>query len=118
MPEWKKPRKSKYGAIKVETPDGTFDSRREAKDWGELKIRQMAGEITGLVNQHQAKDQCTFALHGLDGSVVCKYIVDFVYQENGRKVAHDSKGMATAAYAIKKKLFLAEYGREWVHRET
>lgn len=112
------PRKHKYGAKKVVTEDGTFDSKREAKDWGDLKIRQMAGEIVGLVNQHQNKDQCTFLLHGRDGSTVCKYIVDFVYQENGRMVAHDSKGMSTPVYSLKRKLFIAEYGAQWIHRET
>lgn len=117
MPRWVA-QKSKYRNVKVEVDGYVFDSKREAARWGELKILAMAGEIMGLVNQHQNKDQCTFPLHGKDGSVVCKYVVDFVYMEGGRKVAEDVKGMATAVYAIKKKLFIAEYGREWLHRES
>jgi len=104
----------KYRAKRQKTEDGSFDSKKELRVWEELKIRQAAGEISQL--SHVRKD-CTFDLHGLDGSLVCQYIADYIFVENGRSIAADAKGMKTTVYRLKRKLFLAEHGSNWDHRE-
>jgi hypothetical protein len=38
-----------------------------------------------------------------------KYVADFVYTENGKRVVEDTKGFRTKDYIIKRKLML------WVH---
>ena len=37
------------------------------------------------------------------------YVADFVYEENGKKVVEDTKGVKTKDYILKRKLML------WVH---
>lgn len=82
-----------------------FDSKAEAKRYGELKLRQMAHEIADL------KIHPAYYL-SVNGIQVCKYVADFAYWTNGepgsrRYVCEDVKGVRTAAYVIKKKLMLA-----------
>jgi hypothetical protein len=107
-------KRHKYAAEPQITDDGRFDSKRELKRWGELKLLQTSGEITGLTRDRKS---CTFSLHAANGSEVCKYVADFVYVENGKKVAEDSKGFKTDVYRIKRKLFLGCYPN-WEHRES
>lgn len=107
--------KHKYHAKPQITLDGRFDSKRELKRWEQLKQLQANGTISQL---SRAKADCTFGLHGADGSVVCKYIVDYIYLEDGRSIAEDAKGMKTAVYRLKRKLFIAEHGSNWTHRES
>lgn len=40
----------------------------------------------------------------------CKYIADFVYTENGKRIVEDTKGFKTDVYKIKRKLMLYKYG--------
>lgn len=97
--------KNKYGARKVKTPDGqVFDSNREFYRWRELRLMERAGIITDL------RRQVTYELiPKQDGERACKYVADFVYNEDGKIVVEDAKGHKTEAYKIKKKLML------WVH---
>jgi len=107
-------RKHKFNAKKQKTEDGKFDSKKELKVWEELKLLQQCGEISELT---RVRKDCTFDLHGLDGSLVCRYIGDYKFVEQGKKVVGDTKGMRTGEYKIKRKLFMAEYGEEFEHRE-
>ena len=103
---------SKYHSRKLETPDGTFDSRREYERWCELKLLERAGKITGLRRQVKFELVPTQRAPGKKGKVIefpVNYIADFVYDENGRTVVEDSKGFRTDDYIIKRKLML------WVH---
>jgi Protein of unknown function (DUF1064) len=106
-------RRSKYGNKKVKgyDPDGreiTLDSKREAKRYGALVLRQRAGEIAGL------ERQVRFPLE-MCGHKICVYIADFVYFEKtpGRvvwpKVVEDAKGVRTDVYKLKKKMMRAQY---------
>jgi hypothetical protein len=104
----------KYRAKPQDTEWGRFDSKKELARWNELLLLQRCGEISGLTRDRK---QCTFDLHGVDGSVVCRYVGDFCYVEAGRQVVDDAKGMKTQVYRIKRKLFLAEY-KDWEHRES
>lgn len=109
------PVKHKYRAQPQVTDDGRFDSKKELRQWEKLKQRQAQGEITGLTRDRK---HTTFLLHGVNGAIICKYVGDYVYQESEQKVCEDAKGMKTPVYKLKRKMFLAEYGHEWKHKES
>ena len=95
---------SKYHAVKTSFNGIVFDSKKEAHRYYELSILQAAGEISNL------QRQVTYELiPKQDGERACTYKADFVYQENGKTVVEDVKGVRTDAYTIKRKLML------WVH---
>lgn len=97
-------KKNKYGNTKVEVDGITFDSKKEAARYGELKLLEKAGVIEDL------KLQVPFELipSSPDEKAV-KYIADFVYIEDGRTVVEDTKGFKTKDYIIKRKLM------KWLH---
>lgn len=105
----------KYRAKPQRTEDGYFPSKKELKRWNELKLLEKAGAISHLTRNTK---ETTFPLTGLDGSTVCKYVADFVYRESGERIAEDAKGVKTPVYKIKRKMFLAQYGEQWKHRES
>jgi hypothetical protein len=96
---------NKYHARKIKAPDGqVFDSVKEYHRWGCLRLLERAGAIKDL------KRQVKFELIPRIGDErPCNYIADFTYQEDGKLVVEDVKGVKTDAYKIKKKLML------WVH---
>ena len=57
-------RASKYKSVKVTVDGIVFDSKREAKRYGELKIMQQAGLIELLETQPVYK--LMKAIHGID----------------------------------------------------
>lgn len=68
------PKKNKFGAVK-ETVDGiTFDSKREAQVWCELKLRMRAGEIEKLDRQ------IPFFLT-VNAIQIARYTADFQYYD-------------------------------------
>lgn len=100
--------RAKYGNKKVKGFDAdgatiTFDSKREAKRWGELVARQKAGEIDSL------ERQVPFHFYIGDNPLTyksnrkVKYVCDFSYVEvaTGERVLEDSKGVSTPDYKIK-----------------
>ena len=44
-----------------------------------------------------------------NGERACKYIADFTYMENGKKIVEDVKGMRTREYIVKRKWFKDKY---------
>lgn len=112
--------RNKYQAIKTTIDGIEFDSRKEARRYQELLLLQRAGAIRNL--QRQVKyvlipaQYDTYARLGKkgqrlkDGKVLlereCAYIADFVYDENGKTVVEDTKGVKTKDYTIKRKLML------------
>lgn len=99
-------RLSKYGAVRTVAADGTIlASKREARRYGELLLRERAGEISGL------RCQVPYDIV-VNGAKVCRYVADFLYLENGSDVVEDSKGCRTAVYRLKKKLMKACLGIE------
>lgn len=108
-------RKHKYGAKPQRTKDGFFASKRELKRWEELKLLENAGHISHLT---RIREECKFPLLTSKGVRVCDYIVDYVYLENGQRIAEDCKGMVTDVYKIKRKWFIADYGHLYEHRES
>ena len=100
---------------KTVTVDGIrFDSIKEANRYQELRILEKAGEIHGL------ERQVTFTLipdcrDPETGKVIeraVKYVADFQYEQDGRRVVEDTKGFRTPEYKIKRKLMRFIYGIE------
>ncbi len=98
---------SKWHNVRTMVDGITFDSKREAKHYAELKIELLAGEIADLELQKP------FSLD-VNGIHICNYIADFVYRRNGELVVEDAKGKATDVYIIKRALMRAVYGIEIV----
>jgi hypothetical protein len=99
---------SKYNAIKTIIDGITFDSKKEAQRYAELKLLERAGIITEL------QLQPTYILQeAFDAGCVkiraIKYRGDFRYIEDGKVVVEDTKGFRTKEYLLKRKLFLAKY---------
>jgi len=87
-----------------------FDSKREMMRYHELRMREMAGDITHLSLQP------VFTLLPKTTTKrttirAITYRLDFTYFETttGEWVAEDVKGYATEVYRIKRKLFEAYY---------
>ncbi len=112
-------RRSKYGAKKTVVDGITFDSKKEAARYGELKLLEKAGVIWKLELQPRF-----LLLPGFryEGKAIRKieYIADFRYvdKETGQEVVEDVKGAKTEIYKIKKKLFLHKYGERYKFLET
>lgn len=90
----------------------TFDSKKEAGRWSELKLMEKAGIIQGL--NRQVKYELIPAIRegGKTKQRATSYIADFVYQQNGQLIVEDVKGIRTEVYRLKKKLMLWRYGIE------
>lgn len=101
-------KKNKYQAIRTTIDGITFDSKREAKRYSELKIMQQAGVIKDLKLQ-VAFPLCGWANEPLkyDTGNQIKYIADFTYEDKGRLIIEDSKGMRTPLYRLKKAVMKA-----------
>ena len=100
----------KYGNKKTVRGGIAFDSRKEARRYGELRMLEMCGEIQNLRRQVKY----TLIPRQTDGKKVieraCEYIADFVYEEDGKTVVEDCKGFRTDEYRIKRKLMLYVHG--------
>lgn len=96
----------KYGAKKAVVDGISFDSRREARRYQQLRLLERAGQIRDL------ELQPVYRLHALGGGEIAKYVADFKYVEvsTGRTVLEDAKGHPTRVYRLKRKWLLAEYG--------
>ena len=101
---------NKYRNIKAIVDGIPFDSRKEANRYCELKLLQRAGQIQNLVLQKEFE---LLPKQEVDGKVVeraVKYRADFTYEENGKTVVEDTKGVRTPEYILKRKLMLYRYG--------
>ena len=90
------------------TVDGhTFDSLAEVKRYGELKVRELLGEVSDIETQH--KFECT-----VNGIHVLSYKVDFAYtdRERGRMYEEIKSGRSGSErdWKLRVKLVEALYG--------
>jgi len=99
----------KYNACKTEVEGILFDSKRESERYRELKLLESAGEISALRLQPKYLILDSFMYRGHKVRPTF-YIADFEYQENGKIITEDVKGMATAVFNLKAKLFKYCYG--------
>jgi hypothetical protein len=110
---------AKYKNKKIEVDGITFDSRKEAKRYQELKLLQDAGMIRDLQMQvkfvlipaQYSKTEFTKAKKPKCIERECAYIADFVYfNEYGERIVEDVKGYrnggAYNVFKIKRKLML------------
>lgn len=96
----------KYQNRKTVVDGIKFDSAKEARRYGELKLLERAGQITGL------EIQPSFRLL-VNNCLICTYRADFTYQDATKaRIVEDVKGMKTPVYRLKKKLMLAIHGVE------
>lgn len=96
----------KYNNIKLKSGGMSFDSKKEYSRYHELLLLQRNGLITDL------KRQIKFPLI-VNDKLICNYIADFVYCENGKQIVEDVKSEYTKHllhYRIKNKLLSALYG--------
>lgn len=101
-----KSKKSKYKANGHYDTDGIYwPSDKEERKWHEFKLLEKNGEIKNL------RRQISFKLHGKNGSFICKYICDIIFEKSktGETIHLDVKGMETKEFRLKKKLFEDEY---------
>jgi hypothetical protein len=111
-----KPKRSKYNATKTMVDGVLFDSRKEAKRYGELKQLEKAGEISHLELQPK------FFLFGSNGAVLMKsdrypngrratWRGDFSYfcSQRNKRICEDVKGVRTDMYLLKRAVVEACY---------
>lgn len=82
-----------------------FDSKKEAKRWGELLLLQSAGLISGLRRQVRIPIV-------VNQTRVCVYVADAVYIEGSSRIVEDTKSPITRkhpVYRLKRKLLSALY---------
>lgn len=116
--------RNKYQAIKTCVNGIEFDSRKEARRYQELLLLQRAGAILNLRRQVKyiliPAQYEFYERYGKNGKKLkdgrrllekeCSYIADFVYEENGKEIVEDTKGVKTKDYIIKRKMMLFMYG--------
>ena len=102
---------NKYNAKKTIVDSITFDSKKEADRYCELKLLQRAGAITDLKLQVPFELQPAFTLNGKKIRAIY-YIADFMYQEGGAYIVEDVKGRKTKEYMLKRKMYAYRYGQE------
>lgn len=102
----------KYKNHKVTLDGHTFDSKREAARYAELKLLQRAGHISDLELQPSFELIPTQRRDDGKAERNCVYIADFSYHDNetGQRVIEDAKGAKTRDYVIKRKLMLQVHG--------
>lgn len=106
----RKPR-SKYRNVKTAVDGITFDSKREAKRYNELKLLKRAGLIKNLELQKRFVLLDKYENGNGEKIRSVSYVCDFFYKDvnTGEDIVEDVKGQKTQVYNIKKKWFEAVY---------
>ncbi len=108
--------RSKYHAVKTTVDGIRFDSAKEARRYGELKLMEKAGEIHCLILQPKF-NLFALSIYGKVTDPIGVYRADFSYctckSKTGcedKLVMEDVKGFKTPLYRWKKKHVEAQYG--------
>lgn len=117
---------AKYNNKKITVNGIVFDSHKEARRYGELRLLEKAGEITNLARQVEYElipvQKQTIEYTDNKGKLrhktvvlerAVKYIADFVYyNKSGQMVVEDVKSdiTKTKEYILKRKLMLYMFG--------
>ena len=94
-----------------------YDSIKEYERWGELRLLEKAGSISGLKKQVPLVVYPAFTDGKGRKHRAVTYKADFVYMENGREVVEDVKAydenkgryLTTAAFNLKWKMLQGQY---------
>lgn len=91
--------KQKYGNKRTEVDNMIFDSQKEAKRYGELKLMHKAKRISKPIRQY------AFII-----SEGIEYVADFVYfcYDSNQFIVEDVKGMKTDIFKVKEKMMLSK----------
>ena len=112
---------SKYRSRKISRDGETFDSQKEYRRWCELKLLERAGAISHLERQVKyvlipaQREPDTVGARGgiIKGKLLereCAYTADFRYEQDGKIIVEDTKGVRTRDYIMKRKLMLHVHG--------
>ena len=98
---------SKYHAIPTVVGGIRFDSKAEARRWGELLLLQKSKQIRELERQ----TKFVIIPKSIYGRELC-YYDDFTYFDVRKRtwVYEDVKGVKTPVYKLKKRLVAERYG--------
>lgn len=109
----------KYKAKKTVVDGITFDSKKEARRYQELKLLERAGVIKDLSLQPNFLLQEKFKYREKTERKI-EYIADFQYYviKDKKWVIEDVKGYKTDVYKLKRKLFLKRYGDKFEFLES
>ena len=99
---------NKYKNKKVQIDMYVFDSIAESRRYKELALLEKSGEIENLQLQPKFLLQDSFKKNGKTYRKI-EYIADFMYEEKGKVIVEDVKGMETKEFKIKRKLFEYKY---------
>jgi len=114
----KKPKKSKYGNVKVVIDGHTFASKKESERYLYLKSSQQQGWISKLKLQPKFILQEKFTDRTGKKHQEIAYVADFKYLDgDGKDIVEDVKGYINQVYALKKKMLLFKYP-DIIFRET
>jgi hypothetical protein len=106
--------RAKYGNRSIVIDGEKFDSLAESRRWRDLLLLQRAGKISRL--QRQVRYILLDAIPRVGnkpGQRAISYVADFAYwDEDGRLVVEDVKGVRTEVYRLKAKLMRAVHGIE------
>lgn len=98
----------KYRAIKTTVGGVTFDSGLEAKRYTQLVMLEEGEVIKNLQLQPKFRLMDSYKYDGKPIKAI-DYIADFMYEEDGKRIVEDVKGIRTKEYIIKSKLFIKKY---------
>ena len=102
---------NKFNAVPTKIDGYTFDSKVEAKRYRDLCLAVNSGDITDLVVHPKYLLQDGFKYHGKK-ILPITYTADFSYYEfteGGSYVVEDVKGVQTALFKVKAKMFKKLY---------
>lgn len=99
---------NKYRNKKIIVDGYKFDSIQESLRYEELKFLLKAGQIKNLQLQPHFLLQDSFRKNGRTFRKI-EYVADFMYEENGKTIVEDVKGMQTDVFKIKHKMFEKMY---------
>ena len=103
-----KSRLTKYRAVK----SNGYDSKKENKRANDLKFMEKANLISNLQEQVKFELVATFKDNQGQTEKSVKYVADFVYMKDSKKIVEDVKSSFTKklpVYVIKRKLFKKLY---------
>ena len=117
-------RQTKYGNHKVTVDGIEFDSKKDYHRWCELRLLERAGAIRDLrrqveyeliPNQYETVERFGKKGQRLKDGQRCiekkvSYVADFVYEQDGKTIVEDTKGMRTKDYILKRKMMLFFHG--------
>lgn len=105
------PKRNKYRAVKTVVDGITFDSKKEAARWQELKLLEKAGEISHLERQGKIYLMSGNTPVCYDSGRKAFWKFDFAYfcGRRNKRVLEDVKGVRTDVFKLKKAVLLACY---------